>query len=352
VFFSRRSDTSLRLFAAAVHAMMPLLAILASAIVTMAVLYGWLLRGAGMPLDVANGRSLHAGAVPRIGGVAMAAGCGVALLVMRVPDAPIVALLAALGLFLLSLVDDWRSLSVLPRLLGHLAAAVVAVAALQLPVLVAVPVAVALVWMTNLYNFMDGTDGLAGGMTVIGFGTYAMAALPQAPNIGWVSLAVAAAAAGFLVFNFPPARVFMGDAGSIPLGFLGGAFGLEGWQAGIWPGWFPLLVFSPFIADATVTLWRRLRRGERVWQAHREHYYQRLVLTGWSHRTLTLLAWGLMVVAAGSALWIKGLPAGLQGLGLLVGGLSYAGVFFLIDRHWHKATNEASAQPNRSTSNQ
>ncbi len=331
---------------------MSLLAILTAAIVTMAVLHGWLLRGAGMPLDVANGRSLHAGAVPRIGGIAMAAGCGVALVILRVPDAPIAALLAALGLFLLSLIDDWRSLSVLPRLLGHLLAAAVVVVALQLPVLVAVPVAIALVWMTNLYNFMDGADGLAGGMAVIGFGAYALAALPQAPTVAWISLAIAAAAAGFLVVNFPPARVFMGDAGSIPLGFLAGAVGLEGWRAGVWPGWFPILVFSPFIADATVTLGRRLCRRDRVWQAHREHHYQRLVLSGWSHRGLALAAWGLMAAAAGCALWLKESSAVVQGVGLLVWAIAYAGLFSAIDRRWRKATNHLSTPSNSTSSGQ
>jgi UDP-N-acetylmuramyl pentapeptide phosphotransferase/UDP-N-acetylglucosamine-1-phosphate transferase len=330
----------------------PLLAILASAVVTMAVLYGWLLRGAGMPLDVANGRSLHAGAVPRIGGIAMAMGCGTALLVLRVPNAPATVLLAAFGLFLLSLIDDWRSLSVLPRLLGHLLAATAVVVALQLPALVAVPVAVALVWMTNLYNFMDGTDGLAGGMTVIGFGAYALAALPQVPAVALVSMAIAAAAAGFLVFNFPSARVFMGDAGSIPLGFLAGAFGLEGWRAGVWPGWFPLLVFSPFIADATVTLGRRLRRRDRVWQAHREHYYQRLVLSGWSHRGLALAAWGLMAMAAGSALWFRESSAVVQGVGLLVWTAAYVGLISAIDTRWRKATNHLSTPSNSTTSSQ
>jgi UDP-N-acetylmuramyl pentapeptide phosphotransferase/UDP-N-acetylglucosamine-1-phosphate transferase len=99
-----------------------------------------------------------------------------------------------------------------------------------------------------------------------------------------VCAGVAAAAAGFLCFNFHPARIFMGDVGSVPLGFTAGALGLVGWRSGAWPLWFPLLVFAPFILDATVTLLRRALRGEKVWQAHRSHYYQRMVQMGLGHR--------------------------------------------------------------------
>jgi len=105
--------------------------------------------------------------------------------------------------------------------------------------------AVAVGWMANLYNFMDGADGMAGGMALIGFSVYALAAaVGGAPAFALVNLCVAAAALGFLVFNFPPARVFMGDAGSIPLGFLAGALGLQGWAQDLWPLWFPLVVFG------------------------------------------------------------------------------------------------------------
>jgi UDP-N-acetylmuramyl pentapeptide phosphotransferase/UDP-N-acetylglucosamine-1-phosphate transferase len=114
--------------------------------------------------------------------------------------------------------------------------------------------------------------------------------------------ALASASVGFLIHNFPRARVFMGDAGSIPLGFLAGCFGTYGVIAGVWPVWFPLLVFSPFIVDATFTLAKRALRREAVWRAHRSHLYQRLVLAGWSHRRLALSAYALMAAAALSAL--------------------------------------------------
>jgi UDP-N-acetylmuramyl pentapeptide phosphotransferase/UDP-N-acetylglucosamine-1-phosphate transferase len=161
----------------------------------------------------------------------------------------------------------------------------------------------AIVWMTNLYNFMDGADGLAGGMAVAGFGTLALAAdAAGAPDLALAAGAVSAAGLAFLVFNAPPAKVFLGDAGSIPLGFLAGALGAIGIARGAWPAWFPLLVFSPFIVDATVTIGRRLAAGEKVWIAHRTHYYQRLVTGGWSHRRLAFAAWAAMLAAGASAL--------------------------------------------------
>lgn len=316
----------------------------APALVTAAILHLWLRRGAAMPLDVANERSLHRGAVPRIGGVAMTFGWVTGLVALfggtgiAPPTETWVILAAALGLFLISLVDDCRSLPVVPRLLGHLAAAGLAVAALDLPAPAMLPAILALVWMTNLYNFMDGADGLAGGMAAIGFGALAIAAMPTAPGMAAVCLVISGAAVGFLVFNFPPARVFMGDAGSIPLGFLAGALGLAGWREDVWSLWFPLLVFSPFIGDATVTLGRRLRRGARVWQAHREHAYQSLVLSGWSHRKLALAAWTLMTAAAAGALALRGLPdTWLRGV-LTAWTLVLLGIFFSVDRRCRAAT--------------
>jgi UDP-N-acetylmuramyl pentapeptide phosphotransferase/UDP-N-acetylglucosamine-1-phosphate transferase len=117
-----------------------------------------------------------------------------------------------------------------------------------------------------------------------------------------VSASIAAAAAAFLLFNFHPARIFLGDAGSTTLGFLAAGLGLTGWHYGVWSLWVPLLVFSPFIVDASVTLARRLMRGEKFWQAHRSHYYQRLVLSGWSHRRTALAEYGVMVCCGCGAL--------------------------------------------------
>jgi len=167
----------------------------------------------------------------------------------------------------------------------------------------AIPVSVlVLLWMANLYNFMDGMDGFAGGMTFFGFGFLAY--------FGWqahfpvmliIATFVAMGALGFLIHNFPPARIFMGDAGSITLGFLAGTLMILGVRDGIFELWVPIMIFSPFIIDATVTLIRRALRRKRIWEGHREHYYQRLVLSGWSHRRTVLAEYGLMIACGGLA---------------------------------------------------
>ena len=168
---------------------------------------------------------------------------------------------------------------------------------------VALVVLLLTVWMTNLYNFMDGSDGLAGGMALFGFGMYGIAALiAHGDALAMLNFTVSAAALGFLYNNFPPAKVFMGDAGSIPLGFLAAAMGLWGWQLGYWAIWFPVLVFSPFIVDASVTLATSTLRGARSTEAHREHYYQRLIRMGWGHRKVALVEYILMLAAGVSAL--------------------------------------------------
>jgi UDP-N-acetylmuramyl pentapeptide phosphotransferase/UDP-N-acetylglucosamine-1-phosphate transferase len=191
----------------------------------------------------------------------------------------------------------------------------------------------AVVWMTNLFNFMDGSDGLAGGMAAIGFGTLAAAAWAAgAMPLALVCAAIASASLGFLAHNFPPARIFLGDAGSVPLGFLAGALGLYGALAAAWPLWFPLLVFSPFIVDATLTLLRRASRREPVWRAHRSHAYQRLVLSGWTRRALALRAYILMAAAAASALVARAQGPAVQ-FGIILGwAMLYLLIFIAIER--------------------
>jgi UDP-N-acetylmuramyl pentapeptide phosphotransferase/UDP-N-acetylglucosamine-1-phosphate transferase len=172
-------------------------------------------------------------------------------------------------------------------------------------------------------------------MTVFGFGAYALAATAVgSADLAIVSAIVAGAALGFLAWNFDPARIFLGDAGSIPLGFLAATIGLLGWQQSVWPFWFPLLVFSPFALDATVTLVRRALRGEKVWQAHKTHYYQRLVGLGWSHRRMALGEYALMIAAAGSALMLRDAGWLTAAALILAWGAVYAAIAMTIDRRW------------------
>ena len=290
---------------------------------------GWIVH------DIPNERSLHDKPVPRTGGIALMAGAlsGWSLLQFR----PWWLVLSALGLFALSLADDVRNLSPGTRLTGHFIAALAAVAGAGVSLPWFIPALLFVVWMTNLYNFMDGSDGLAGGMALSGFGCYGVGAwMGGNEAFALLNLSIAAAALGFLFFNFHPARIFMGDAGSIPLGFLAAAFGISGWQSGYWPFWFPLLVFSPFVADATATLLKRAQRGEKLSQAHRSHYYQRLVQMGWGHRNTALAEYALMSLTGASALWGIGMDNTVQGCLLLAWGVAYLVPMVWIDRRWRK----------------
>lgn len=332
---------------------MTLLAAVALAFLLTFALLHWLLRGrlASAAMDKPNHRSLHTVPTPRIGGIGVLAGilAGGAL-AGGVPPL-LFGLLLVLASF--SFLDDRWNLPAAVRLPVHLAVAAVWIvgAGLNPPSdgtangaaggvtdgLTALALVFLLGWMTNLYNFMDGANGLAGGMTVFGFGAYGAAAwLGGQPAFAALAWVVAAAALAFLFFNFDPARVFLGDAGSIPLGFLAGALGLAGWRAALWPAWFPLLVFSPFIVDASRTLLLRLLRGERVWQAHREHAYQRLVRCGWTHRRLALTAYLLMAACALTALVLRDAGTTPVTIGLALWAIIYTGLLAAVDRRWRR----------------
>jgi UDP-N-acetylmuramyl pentapeptide phosphotransferase/UDP-N-acetylglucosamine-1-phosphate transferase len=301
----------------------------------------WLLLRSGLAarvaMDIPNHRSLHLLPVPKIGGLVLVPAFLFVWLFATDTNTVQLPLVAVLAIF--SYMDDRSDLSAALRLGLHLAVAVAFVLLhLDLRDMSLVVAAVLWVtWCTNLYNFMDGADGLAGGMALFGFSAYGLAALLSGDqSFAVASFSVAAASAGFLLFNFPPAKIFMGDAGSIPLGFLMGALGLLGWQSAVWPFWFPLLVFSPFIADATVTLLKRALRGERVWVAHREHYYQRLVRMGWTHRRLALGEYVLMAAVGLSAITVFKLDWRVQFVGLLLWVSLYAVAMIGIDIRWQR----------------
>jgi UDP-GlcNAc:undecaprenyl-phosphate/decaprenyl-phosphate GlcNAc-1-phosphate transferase len=269
--------------------------------------------------------AMHSAPVTRMGGVFIGFATVVHFLWHAEATSTLLPVfLLAATLLVVSLVDDLLQLPPWLRLVAHFVVALVTAAPWLGVDLVATSffsahhelasliftglIIITIVWSTNLYNFMDGADGLAGGMAVIGFGAYAIAAsqmpatLTVATEFAQISAIISGAALGFLFFNFPPAKVFMGDAGSIPLGFLAAAIGIQGCFSSIWPWWFPLIVFSPFIVDATVTLVKRIAKREKIWLGHRQHAYQRLILAGWSHRRTALTYYVLMLICAGSAI--------------------------------------------------
>lgn len=244
-------------------------------------------------IDIPNARSSHTIPTPRGGGVAIVVTflltvpllgyfgyLSWAWVLSLVPTGAIVAIVGFL--------DDHGHIAARWRLLGHFTAAIIALLCLQglapvdlfghvfeFGIFGYVFAAFYLVWLLNLYNFMDGIDGLASieaitaclGMCLIYWSV-------SVPDLIWPSLVLALAVAGFLFWNFPPAKIFMGDAGS---GFLGIALGILSLQAG-WVDaalfWAWLIVLGVFVCDATFTLLRRLLRGDKVYEAHRSHGYQ------------------------------------------------------------------------------
>ena len=247
-------------------------------------------------IDIPNQRSLHAKPTPKLGGLAIMTSVIFSAIIYCTELLYLVPFL--LALIALSLLDDLVSVKPLIRLAIHFLTAITFLFALDLQTnyLFLIILLFFLVWMINLYNFMDGSDGLAAGMSIIGFGCYAILSIIIGDlDFAIFNIIIITACIGFLFFNFPPAKIFMGDTGSIPLGFLCGALGIIGWYKLLWPLWFPLVVFSPFIIDSGITLLKRLINKESLMDAHRSHYYQRAILIGYSHKQVALFSYGLMI---------------------------------------------------------
>ena len=254
-----------------------------------------------LALDLPNHRSLHSRPIPRTGGWALVMGVVVALLASPIGlNAPLLAgFILLLGV---SALDDLGHVSARLRFLVQSLAVILLLLGLPqslswwwYPVLL-----LAGVWMVNLYNFMDGMDGLAGGMTAIGFATLGLVSLwrGQVDLAGVCGLLVIGASI-FLCFNWPSASIFLGDAGSTTIGLAVVAVSLFGWQQGAFGLLLPIVVFLPFWGDATLTLLRRIFTGRRWWEAHREHLYQRSALR---FGVLTTLRWQLGGMVLMSAL--------------------------------------------------
>ncbi|MBK3799816.1 glycosyl transferase [Azospirillum brasilense] len=309
----------------------------------------WLLTGRVLAylrrkaiLDHPNDRSSHSIPTPRGGG------WGVMLtllpawaVIAATADDPLRALpilVGAVALMAVSWMDDRRGLGPTPRFLAQIAAVVAGLSALPAGALPGdglvfqgllpfwadrLVAAVGWLWFVNLFNFMDGIDGLAGGEAAsIGAGLALVAALAGLdPALALYGLAAAGAALGVLMWNWHPAKLFMGDVGSVPLGFTLGWLLLALAASGLWVA--ALLIPAYFLADATFTLLRRLVEGKKVWQAHREHFYQKATQRGRSHaqvvRLVLMLNAALLLLAAASLAlgWVV-LPAGAAAVVLLL----------------------------------
>ena len=303
---------------------LPLIIILASAAIS------WLLGSAvnrvllrWQIIDSPNQRSSHTQPTVRGGGIAIIAtvtgvGCWLTCRFGRQPL--LVVGLCTLVLAVVSFIDDLKTLGATIRFSCHLLAAVAVLLALGISSIAAgfsphtdvllptvISGALACVWVvgyTNAFNFMDGINGIAAGQAVVtGLGMALLAGsaseeFRSSPVL--LSVAIAGAALGFLPHNFPKARMFMGDVGSAPLGFLLGVLVI--WLAKSAGGWLliPLaLLHANFVLDTAITLLRRVARGDCWHEAHREHFYQRLVRSGRTHAFATGWEMGLQGIVLG-----------------------------------------------------
>ncbi len=303
-------------------------------------------------LDYPQTRSLHETPTPRTGGLGLLIGLALSVLTALWLELPVLRdpyVVGGLALVAgISALDDIRSRPAWLRLLVHAGAALLLIAGgyqietlalpggWELPLGSAGPLITVLfvVWMANLYNFMDGMDGLAGGMGAIGFGALALlGALAGQAAFALSAGLVALTCLGFLLHNFHPARIFLGDLGAISLGYLAAAFTLVGRREGLFAEWLPVLVFSAFVMDATVTLLKRLAHAEKIWRPHRTHYFQRLVLMGWSQRRTALAYYSVMLLCSATAVALVrlGRPAA-DAAAVVAWCLVYALLAFQIER--------------------
>lgn len=289
-----------------------------------------------LALDFPTQRSLHVKPTPRIGGI-VAVPVAVFWAWWLTGFFPIL-LITTMGLCIVSWFDDRQGLPISFRLLFHVIAASVLILRNyhdSNSILFFILAVFTLSWVINLYNFMDGIDGLAGGMGVVGFGALGLALIhTTSPHLGMLCFCISGSVLGFLILNFYPAKIFLGDAGSVSLGFLAGAIAVEGIKRQLWTIYFPLIIFSPFIADATVTLLKRIFFKEKFWQAHREHYYQRLVRMGFGHRLTAIIEYAAMVLSALVAWCSLHIPASLQWLPCTIWYLILGYAMYRIDKVW------------------
>jgi UDP-N-acetylmuramyl pentapeptide phosphotransferase/UDP-N-acetylglucosamine-1-phosphate transferase len=292
-----------------------------------------------------NARSSHVAPTPQGGGVAVMAATAVVAALSGVFGAPYpgnalpVVLAAAFCVAAVGMIDDLRPIAVVPRLALQLAAVALLFAVLpsQIRIVETIPVALerallvlAMLWFINLVNFMDGLDWMTvAEMLPMTVALAAFAISGEAPSdILPITLALAGALIGFAPFNRPVARLFLGDVGSLPIGLLTGWCLLE--LASHQHVAAAVLLPLYYLADATVTLLRRMAAGERFWDAHRSHFYQRATDNGLSVRQVVTRVFLLNLLLA--ALAATSIAAGSTGVDLAVLALGALGVMVVLVR--------------------
>ena len=300
-------------------------ALLPAAVAVATGVFCWLATGALIPilrrrgmLDYPNERSSHFHPTPRGGGIAVTISILLAWIALHKVGLVASSFVSiALGTSLLALVswiDDLRGLSPGVRLVAQGAAVTIGI--LVLPstrsaleawlgsTLFFVAAGLVWIWWINLFNFMDGIDGLAvseAAAICSGLLLFALVGDGADPAAALLAAGIIGAAIGFLVWNWSPARIFLGDVGSVPLGYLSGFLLLDLASRGRWK--IALILPLYFLADATITLLRRLLAGERVWEPHRQHFYQQAVRNGLPHSAVVkrVIAANLLLIGCGWA---------------------------------------------------
>lgn len=284
------------------------------------------------PVSLPSERSLHQAPIPRGGGLGIAAALVFGWVALGGPWAIVVAVAAV---WAISAWDDWFGAPPAARLAVHAFAAALVVApwAPQTGPIVVFFLFFAVIWSINLFNFMDGADGIAATSALVA--TVALSALarlhlPESAPLPWYCLVVGLAALGFLPFNLPPARLFMGDGGSTVLGLMLVTLSVMGSIEGAWPAAVPAALLVPIWADATYTLLRRVAAGHSPFEAHRTHLYQRLALSGLGHRGLLFWMAGWLAISLGVALLISEVKSASAALGLV----ALYSTFYVVFAEW------------------
>ena len=279
-------------------------------------------------LDIPNVRSLHTRPIPRGGGL------GIVIVVLIVTwglffSRILSTLFREIAAFslgggivaLAGWLDDIHNVPTRVRLIVQAVSSIIILIAIgyfnAVPVpiigdirLYSIGIPFTLIWiigLTNAYNFMDGIDGMAGGQAVVaGLGWTIMGLMGGHPFVGLMGVLLAATSMGFLLHNWPPARIFMGDVGSAFIGFILAVLPIIAGQKDPRFMIAGFLMVWPFIFDTSFTLVRRIIKKENIFEAHRSHMYQRLVIAGYSHRFVTLIYMGLALTGAILAFfWVK-----------------------------------------------
>jgi len=294
-------------------------------------------------LDRPGPRSSHQRLITRGGGLALVSGFAIALLLLLPASVWVVPTLVTTVLMtVLGWLDDVHDINVRWRLVAQILIAMLAVYWVGpveqiriadqhlfspwLWTLLSIP---ALIWMVNLFNFMDGADGLASAQGFFsGAFLGALFVLDQQIELAAIAFCLSAASFGFFLWNRPPARIFLGDAGSLALGWTLGFLALAGVLIDSFSVAMAFMAVAVFVIDASATLIWRVVRKEQWYTAHRDHAYQQLIRKNWSHRSVLLVFIALNLLLVTPGLWLVAITPSHDWIGALVLGVAMFGLWF------------------------